>query len=290
MIQKPTNDPIPPSDLAEALSTPPFINVPGAFNTRDLAHPPYLRPGLIYRSGSPANLTTEGKSILAKSLDMTTIFDLRSAREKSAMPIPELEEYGIDVVSLTYDTDPAALDITDFIPDPSNPDIWNGGAKGYSKDYMEMLSIYKAAFRTVLDHLLTKPNSPILFNCTAGKDRTGVLAALILSLVGVPDEDIAFDYALTRIGFEPQREFLTSIIKNWKPEWHQDSPEMKQFSAVRGEYVLKFLGDVRAVYSGDATKEGEGRTWAEVYVRKELGYLKEEVETLRANLKSSESS
>ena len=235
LIDKPTNQAIPPSDLTKALSTSPFIAVPGAFNTRDIACPPYLRQGLVYRSGSPANLTPEGKALLANSLTVITIFDLRSAREKSVMPIPNLEDYGIQVVSLTYDTHPAALDITDFIPDPSNPDIWNGGAKGYSKDYMEMLSIYKSAFRTVLKHLLTKPNAPILFNCTAGKDRTGVLAALILSLVGVPDEDISFDYALTRIGFEPQRDFLTSIIKNWKPERHEDSPEMRQFSAMRGE-------------------------------------------------------
>jgi protein-tyrosine phosphatase len=39
-----------------------------------------------------------------------------------------------------------------------------------------------------------------LFHCAAGKDRTGVLAALVLGLVGVPDETIAADYGLSRVG------------------------------------------------------------------------------------------
>jgi protein tyrosine/serine phosphatase len=258
--------------------------VSGTFNTRDVAHPPYLRPGLVYRSGTPSGLTPEGKECLANDLRVKTIFDLRSDGEKKALPLPSLEEeYGIQVVPLTSDTPPAAMDITDFVSTPENPDLWAGGSHGFSKEYLEILAIYKTAFRVALNHLITKPNSPMLFNCTAGKDRTGTLAALILSLVGVPDKDIAFDYSLSRIGIEPQKEFLTAFIRKWKPEWTEDTPGLREFSNVRKEYMLHFLQEARTVYGGDAGDE-QG-TWAERYARSELGFSQAEIETLRNNLR-----
>ena len=50
----------------------------------------------------------------------------------------------------------------------------------------------------------------------AGKDRTGVTAAVVLALAGMPHEYIAREYALTRIGMEPAREFLTSKLTGGK--------------------------------------------------------------------------
>jgi len=57
---------------------------------------------------------------------------------------------------------------------------------------------------------LNEPNSPLIIHCTAGKDRTGVICALILSLCGVDDEVIASEYALTEIGL-PQ-EWKETVI------------------------------------------------------------------------------
>ena len=51
----------------------------------------------------------------------------------------------------------------------------------------------KGVFKTIV-------NAPggVLFHCTAGKDRTGVVSAILLTLVGVSDEDIVYDYAISR--------------------------------------------------------------------------------------------
>ncbi|KAG7284912.1 hypothetical protein NEMBOFW57_009527 [Staphylotrichum longicolle] len=86
--------PVPPSSLLAALSQPPFVHVPGTFNTRDLGlltgSP--IRPGLIYRSGGfLAGLSVSGKAALANTLRIKKIFDLRSVKEHERQPDPEID-------------------------------------------------------------------------------------------------------------------------------------------------------------------------------------------------------
>ena len=58
-------------------------------------------------------------------------------------------------------------------------------------------------------HLLADPQRlPAVFHCAAGKDRTGVLAALVLSLLGVDDDDNAADYGLSRLGMDRMVEYV----------------------------------------------------------------------------------
>lgn len=49
-------------------------------------------------------------------------------------------------------------------------------------------------------HLANDPTKPLIIHCTAGKDRTGVICALILSLCGVDDDSVAREYSLTELG------------------------------------------------------------------------------------------
>lgn len=84
--------------------------------------------------------------------------------------------------------------------------------QGFAEVYLAMLSAATAAqndarpYRQILEHLASNgtPPSPILIHCTAGKDRTGVICALILSLCGVEDEIVAHEYSLTDIGLKPR--------------------------------------------------------------------------------------
>jgi protein tyrosine/serine phosphatase len=62
----------------------------------------------------------------------------------------------------------------------------------------ELLLRYGApGIKYVLELCADQDRHPVAFYCTAGKDRTGMIAALILSLMGVPDEDIVQDYSLS---------------------------------------------------------------------------------------------
>jgi protein tyrosine/serine phosphatase len=71
-----------------------------------------------------------------------------------------------------------------------------------------------APFTTILNHLATPNPSPMLIHCTAGKDRTGVICALILSLCGVDDETVAEEYELTQLGLGARKdEFVAHLLK-----------------------------------------------------------------------------
>jgi protein tyrosine/serine phosphatase len=65
------------------------------------------------------------------------------------------------------------------------------------------------SYKQILSHLANEPSKPLIIHCTAGKDRTGVICALILSLCGVDDETIAYEYSLTELGMA---EFKEAII------------------------------------------------------------------------------
>lgn len=69
---------------------------------------------------------------------------------------------------------------------------------------MDIIKNAPPSYRTILLHLANEPEKPLIVHCTAGKDRTGVICALVLSLCGVEDEIVAHEYALTEVGFSTE--------------------------------------------------------------------------------------
>lgn len=63
--------------------------------------------------------------------------------------------------------------------------------------YVQSLSANQAQFREVFQLIAAQKEGAVLFHCTAGKDRTGMVAATLLSLAGVPRQDIVHDYAIS---------------------------------------------------------------------------------------------
>jgi protein tyrosine/serine phosphatase len=76
------------------------------------------------------------------------------------------------------------------------------------------------SYRTILLHLANEPEKPLIVHCTAGKDRTGVICALVLSLCGVDDEVVAHEYALTEVGLST--EWKEAVIEHL-----MDNPALK---------------------------------------------------------------
>ena len=120
------------------------------------------------------NLTQEDWKKLQEA-DIQLILDLRSKTEQIQAPY-DSERYGIARVSLPFMKEEVPL--------------------ADSLDYVDMVRAVPEAVCAALRHIRNtrKAGHAVLFHCTAGKDRTGILAALLLKLCGVCNEDILADY------------------------------------------------------------------------------------------------
>ena len=148
-----------------------------------------------------------------KGLKITTIFDLRSLPEinrmKAHTPIVEID--GIERIFVPvfkdnnrdYSPEAIALRYKDY----TSVD----GTEGFRRAYEDILENGSGSYRRIFEHIRDKPKEGCLVHCTAGKDRTGLLVALVLHLVGVEDEIIAEEYGLTEVGLAAWKE---AIIKN----------------------------------------------------------------------------
>lgn len=159
----------------------------GGLPTRDGRQ---VRPGILYRSEGPASFLTDHHAELAE-LGFRTVADLRSDMEREKAPH---DWCGTDchIIDLDMNTDLRA----------QGEDMWMTLARDPTEaraiavmthNYGLMPQAFLPHVAPMVDALLVG-DTPMLVHCTAGKDRTGVVIALILDLLGVPREVIAEDY------------------------------------------------------------------------------------------------
>lgn len=202
------------------------IPLQGAYNVRDLGGYPtgdgrVTRRGVFYRADSLHRLDAEEQATLL-ALGLRGIVDLRHAGELERSPnvFAASEQVAYTNISL-YVQFPLAAERP--APPQSLFDVYQGLLK-YSQE----------PIKRALDLLLTPDTQPALFHCTAGKDRTGVIAALLLDAVSVPHEIIAEDYALTSTLIAPLIEELRAhrppmmTPEQYEPLLRADAPEMLQ--------------------------------------------------------------
>ena len=137
----------------------------------------FTRWGSLYRGDLPKQVTQADRQRL-RELGITTVVDLRSAEEIERKPDPLAQELGIRYLHC-----PLAGD--GRVPAPDEVPL----------SYMEMAD-GTGQMAGALQAIAEAPQA-VLFHCTAGKDRTGVVAALLLWLAGVSEEDILADYIVS---------------------------------------------------------------------------------------------
>lgn len=163
------------------------LDFPDLLNARDLGGYPTIdgsrtRWRSLIRSDDLTQLTREGLEALSR-YGIETVVDLRWPDEVAAMPSPvssgHIRYEPFSLCTPTQDEWRARRG------DSAAKEHWNRA----------MLEHLRAELRHVLQIIATASSGPLLFHCVAGKDRTGVLAALLLALADVVPDAIAYDYA-----------------------------------------------------------------------------------------------
>lgn len=177
------------------MSSHPYIRLPlrQTYNTRDLggyasATGTATRWQAFLRSDEPAHCDREDIDFLL-GYGLRTVIDLRTQAECDYAPNPFAQIEGVHYVNipLGFDTIPdvmALKDPTDNIP-------------SLTKFYLYILEKKQYQVREIMDLMVDRLPHTALFHCVVGKDRTGVIAMLLLALAEVSKADIIANYEVT---------------------------------------------------------------------------------------------
>ena len=161
----------------------------GALNFRDLGGYPTregatVAYGMVYRSGALHRLTQADFALL-DPLGIETVYDLRSHAE--------LECDGVG--PWVRDRLHVHVPLVEKALDPFDPAIdWR--VVDLRGRYVDMLRVGASAVRSILEGLI-RGKRPAVLHCTGGKDRTGIVASVLLRILDVADDLIVSDYALS---------------------------------------------------------------------------------------------
>jgi protein-tyrosine phosphatase len=210
------------------------LAIDGLINLRDLGGLPtasgaLTRPGRLLRSESPHTLSESGLRELL-DLGIGAVVDLRTTSEREQRPSP-LAEAGVHTLHAPIFTD-----------DEDYPDHLSTAAEVYCWWLRERRNGVAAAMSAIAD----APSAPILVHCHAGKDRTGVVIALVLRLAGVSIDDIADDYAISGVQLAEMlaRDRVTALERG------MDQVRVERLFTVRREAMVQTLDCVDSEHGG----------------------------------------
>lgn len=215
------------------------IPLEGVHNTRDLGgyitiDGKTIQPHRLIRSGTLYNLTEKDKEILTKEYFLKTIVDFRTEAEKKEKPDPMIEEvryienpiFEEKAMGITREKE-ADKDLIDT--------IMNQIKEGNSTitEYIESLykelatsDFCKKQYASFFDILINHGEGAVLWHCTAGKDRVGTGTALLLTVLGIPREQILKDYMKVN-------EFAAQEIEHTIQKFSEKTKEKELVESIR---------------------------------------------------------
>jgi len=179
-----------PSAGASSAAYERHIDLENALNFRDIggyrtADGHTVRWRRMFRAGGLSELTPADLVVL-RELGIATVLDLRSTAEWESGRFP------IDDVPVAFHH----LPLVEQVLDPTKYSVPEGML---AARYQEIAQIGATYIAQAISIVADAETHPIVVHCLAGKDRTGVVVALVLSLLGVDDDTVAEDYSLSNL-------------------------------------------------------------------------------------------
>jgi protein-tyrosine phosphatase len=176
---------------------PIVVPLEGGSNFRDLggyatSDGRKIKHGAVFRSAHLGTLTDADRRTMSK-LGVRTIVDLRGVSEAAETP-HRVDGVGCRIVGAHIEPGVGEKIRGALADGTANPFVMMGFLTDHYRDYPRRCA---PGFRTLFATLSDGTHRPLVFHCTAGKDRTGFASALLLTLLGVPWEMVMEDYLRT---------------------------------------------------------------------------------------------
>lgn len=237
----------------------------GGYRTADGRH---VRWGRIYRSGTLHGLT-EADMLYLEQLQVKLICDLRTDDEMTSEPdrIPP----GVDYVRLPVHSrrsrNESSRQLRALLLNP--PHLNKLMLEAYTRTMMEENA---QSIGGALRSLTKSDNLSAVIHCTAGKDRTGITIALLLLVLGIPEEVVIADYSLSNLYYEAVRDVVKELVK----------PLMKLGVTMDDMYPL-LIANPETLRAALVYLRGKYGT-VERYLSEKAGISEDEIAQLKANL------
>ena len=234
----------------------------GCFNFRDIGG--YLnqdgkriKKGLYFRAGRQDRMSNQDLSKLS-NLKISTQIDLRRPDEVLEQGKGPLEAMGAKYINIAVIPEGGSDKLSRLV----------GDTKISGKRYLGYLEFGPTTWLRLFGILANEDNLPVVLHCTAGKDRTGVSTAFLLSILGVSRDVIEADYLLTNLDTERQADFIESTVGY--PEGY-DREKLISVAGVPKDAMKVFLDGM------------ESKWGSAVEYLKKIGVTKEQMEAIRTN-------
>ncbi len=174
------------------------IPLQGVENVRDFgdyaAGAGRLKRGVLFRAAHQAEATDADLEVLA-ALGVVTLVDLRRPNERQHSPSRRWTGFAAQVI----ENDLGAASNDPWLEFMKSAELTEASVQGYMDEYYRRLPFKERHIDLFRRYFLAlaEARGPVLIHCAAGKDRTGVLAALTHHVAGVADDDVIDDYLLT---------------------------------------------------------------------------------------------
>jgi protein-tyrosine phosphatase len=206
----------------------------GGYRTRDGRAVAWRR---IFRSGDPRRMTVNDVKKIKEKLGIAAVLDLRSPTEfEQRWEVDLLQEIGARYYNIPYRPGDASyyqkeMEMYTTCSNMGEVYLSRTRNKAFGKRVVESLEI-----------IAVEDNHPLVFHCGAGKDRAGILAAFLLSALGVAENDIIKDYALTA----PSMKEIRKRVNN-DPSAPEDIKKLPDFAwEAAPESMALFLSTLKS--------------------------------------------